>query len=105
MNLKEQIQQYKEISTKIQELEEQKKLLCLSIMQVMTEKSLKIGNYLVRRFSRLSITTSLDIARSFNAIKIEETVDKETIKTLYTKGVPISGVKEVNYIQISVINT
>lgn len=62
MNLEEQIQKYKEITIKIQELEEQKKLLNLSITQVMTEKSFEIGNYLVKRFPRLSITTTLDFA-------------------------------------------
>lgn len=102
MKLEEQIQLHKEISKKIEELEEQKKNLSLSIMQSMSGKSLQLGRYLVRRFSRLSISTTLDQARTVNAIKTEEVVDKEKIKALYKSGQPFPGVKEIEYIQISV---
>lgn len=101
MNLQDQIQQHKELSIRIEELEEQKKLLGLMIMQSMTGKLLQLGPYIVKRCSRLSITTPLEIARPLNAIKMEEIVDKDAIKALYNSGIPISGVKQVNYIQVS----
>ena len=102
MNLQDQIQQHKELSIRIEELEEQKKLLGQMIMQSMTGKLLQLGPYIVKRCSRLSITTPLEVARPLNAIKMEEVVDKDTIKALYNSGMPISGVKEVVYIQVSI---
>jgi hypothetical protein len=104
MNLEEQIRQHKEISLKIEQLEEQKRSLGQSIMQAMQGKSLQLGPYLVRRFCRLSISTTIDQARSFNAVKLEEIVDKEKIKTLYRNGSAFPGVKEIEYIQISICN-
>lgn len=101
MNLEEQIQLHKEISLKIEELEEQKKSLSQSIMQAMQGKSMQFGHYLVKRFCRLSITTTVDQARILSAIKTEEVVDKEKIKMLYAAEKSIPGVKEVEYIQIT----
>lgn len=102
MHLEEQIRLHKEISQKIEQLEEQKRNLSQSIMQAMQGKSLQMGCYLVRRFSRLSISTTVDQARPFNAIKLEEVVDKEKIKTLHKQGTPFPGVKEVEYIQVTI---
>lgn len=104
MTLEEQIHLHKEISKKIEELETQKKALSQSIMQAMPGKSLQIGSYLVKRYSRLSIATPLDQARQHNAIKLEEVIDKDKIKALYKSGQPIPGVKECEYIVVSVHN-
>jgi hypothetical protein len=104
MNLEEQIQLHKQLSLKIEELEEQKKALGQSILLAMTDKTLQIGNYLVKRFSRLSISTPLEVAIGLKATKMEETVDKEAIKLLYKAGSPIEGVKEISYIQTSIKN-
>jgi hypothetical protein len=101
MNLEEQIHKHKEISKKIEELEELKRALGQSIMHAMQGKSLQLGCYLVKRYSRLSISTTPDEARDFNAIKLEEVVDKDKIKALYKSGRPIPGVKEIEYIVIS----
>ncbi len=101
MNLEDQIRQHKEISLKIEELEAQKKALGQSIMQAMNSKALQLGPYLVRRFSRLSFTLTVDQARPFKAIKLEEVVDKDKLKELYRQGTSIPGAKEVEYIQIS----
>ena len=102
MSLEDQIRLHKEISIKIEELEEQKKALGQAIMQAMTGKSLQIGGYLVKRYSRLCISTTPDQARLFHAVKFEEVVDKDKIKTLYKSGTSLPGVKEIDYIQISV---
>jgi len=101
MNLEEKIRQHKEISRKIEELEELKRALGQSIMQAMQGKSLQLGCYVVKRHSRLSISTTRDEARGFNAIKLEEVVDKDKIKALYKSGNSIPGVKEIEYIVIS----
>lgn len=45
MNLEEQIRLHKEISQKIEELEEQKKALGQTIMQAMSSKSLQVDRY------------------------------------------------------------
>lgn len=100
MNLEEQVQLHKEISLKIEQLEEQKKTLGQSILQAMQGKSMKFGSYVVKRIQRLSISTTIEQARTLNAIKTEEVVDKEKIKVLYNSEKSIPGVKEIEYIQI-----
>jgi hypothetical protein len=102
MELEEQIRLHKEISIKIAELEEQKKALGQAIMEAMgSGKILQLGSFLVKRFSRLSVSATLDQARFFHAVKVEEVVDKDRLKELYKKGTPVPGVKMVEYIQVS----
>jgi hypothetical protein len=101
MNLEEQIKAHKELSRKIEELEQQKKALGISIMRQMQDKSLRVSNYLVRRFMRLSFKVSLEQARTLNATKMEESVDKDKLKNLYQQNPSIQGISEVHYIQIS----
>lgn len=103
MNLEEQVKRYKEISRKIEELEQQKKALGAAIMQQVQGKSLRVADYLVKRYMRLSFKLSLEEARALNATKIEEVVDKDKLKTLYHPNYPIQGISEVHYIQISSI--
>jgi hypothetical protein len=101
MDLEEKVRLYKEISQQITELEEQKKSLSQAILQEMQGKSLQIGSYQVKRTSRLSISTTLDQARAYNATKLEEIVDKEKIKQFYTNGDSIPGVKTIEYILVT----
>ena len=101
MNLEEQVKLYKDLCYKIEELEEQKKLLSLSIRQAMQGKALKLAGFQIRRCSRLSIQLTLEEARSLNAIKLEEVVDKDKIKALYKEGQAIKGVSEIEYIQVT----
>lgn len=101
MNLEEQIKLHKEISKQIEELEEKKKNLGMQILQQMKEKTLKIPGFLVRHCRRLSFNLSVEEARVYGAVKMEETVDKVKLKALYHEGHSINGIQEVNYIQIS----
>lgn len=101
MNIEDQIKLHKEISRKIEELEEQKKALGLEIMQKMSGKIFRIPGFVVRCYNRLCIKLSLEKARSLNAIKLEETVDKDKIKVLHYSGHAIEGVREIQYIQVS----
>ena len=101
MTLEEQIRAYAEIGKQINELDQQKKALGNAIMQQMEGKTVRVADYLVRRYSRLSIKLSIEEARVFDAVKIEETVDKEKIKALYQLGHPVQGVSETEYISVS----
>jgi hypothetical protein len=98
--LENQIRLHKEISKKIDELETQKRQLGIAIMQQMQSKTLQIPGFFVRHCSRFSIKTSLEEARSFNAVRLEEAIDKDKIKALYNCGHQINGVTEIHYIQI-----
>jgi hypothetical protein len=102
MNLEEQVRKHKELSLKIEELEEQKKALGKLIMEAMPDKYFHMEDYMVRKLSRFSITTSVEAARSLNATKMEEVVDKDKIKVLFKEGKEIPNVKEYQYIQILV---
>ncbi len=101
MDLEQQLKTYREIGKQIQELEQQKKMLGISIMQQMQDKTMRVADYLVRRYSRISINLSIEEARVLDATKIEEIIDKDKIKVLYQQGKPMNGVSETQYIQIS----
>ena len=101
MDLEAKIKLHKELSKKIEEMEEQKRSLSITIMQQMESKTLRVPGFLVRCCSRINIKLSIEEARSLNAVKVEEIVDKDKIKSLYNDGQPIKGVSEVHYIQIS----
>lgn len=101
MSLEDQIRQHKEISLKIEELEAQKKALGQEILRAMEGKSLQVKGYLVKRFSRVSISSTIDQARLFHATKMEEVVDKERLKALFKSGTPVPGIKVIEYIQIT----
>lgn len=101
MLLEEQVKQHKEISLKIEELELQKKVLGESILQAMREKSMQLGSYVVKRCSRITISSTVEQARAFQAIKMEEVVDKDKLKELYKSGIQVPGVKTIEYIQVS----
>lgn len=100
MNLEEKVKLHRSLTLKIEELEEQRKLLGMSIKEAMYVKTMHFGDLTVRRCSRVSIATTLEEARHLNAIKLEEAVDKDKIKILYHQGLSIAGVKEIEYIQI-----
>jgi len=103
MNFEEQVKKHKEISRQIEELEETKKALSLSIMAQMQSKSVRTEDFLIKCCQRLSIKLTLEEARTLNATKMEEAVDKDKIKSLYEQGQSIQGVSEIHYIQISAL--
>lgn len=49
----------------------------------MQGKALKLAGFHVRCCTRLSIKLTLEEARTLNAVKLEDTIDKEKIKVLY----------------------
>lgn len=103
MNLEELVKAHREVGNKIEELESQKKALSMEIMNQLQGKSMQVSGYMVRRCMRLSIKLSLEEARALNAIKMEETVDREKIKLLYQNGQSVPDVSEIHYIHISAL--
>lgn len=101
MSLEEQIQAYKELSLYITALESQKKELSNVILEQMSEKTLSIAGYIVRRYDRLSIKTSLEEARQLDATKMEEVLDRDKLKKLHQSGQVIPGVAPAPFIQVS----
>ena|SRR5271157_395789 len=101
MNLEEQIRAFHEIGKQIDALERQKKALGAAIMLQMQGKTMQVADYLVRRYSRLAIKTSLEEARAIDAIKLEESVDKDKIKALVLLGKSVQGVTQIEYVRIS----
>lgn len=101
MNLEEQVKQHKELSRQIADLEAKRKILGVDILQQMTSKVLDISNFIVRHHNRLSISVSMEEARKYEAVKMEEVIDKAKLKALYNEGQPIVGITEINFVQIT----
>lgn len=101
MELEEQVKAYKAIVHKIDELEAEKKALAGLILQQLDGTiSQKIAGFTVRRCQRFMIKLSIEEARVFGAVKMEECVDKGKIKELYQKGEPVTGVSIMEYLQV-----
>jgi len=103
MTLEEKIKAYKELRRKIEELEEKKKVLVAEILDLIPKESkiLHVAEYLVKRITRLSIRISLENAKLFGAVKMEEIIDKEKIKKLFALGHSLPDVSEIEFIQVS----
>jgi hypothetical protein len=102
MDLEKKIAAYKDLGKRIEELERQKKVLVAEILQFipMETKSIHIAGNCVKRVRRLSIRTSIENAKLFHAVKMQEVVDKEKIKRLYEQGQQIPDVTEFEFIQV-----
>ncbi|MBS0605557.1 MAG: hypothetical protein AB7H48_09030 [Parachlamydiales bacterium] len=100
--LLEKVQAYKEVQRKIEELEEQKKLLVSEILDLMPkdEPSVQLDAYRVKRTTRLSIGISVQDAEAFGAVKMEKIVDRKIIKELFQQGQTLPDVSEITYIQV-----
>lgn len=98
----EKVQAYKEIQRKMEELEEQKKLLAAEILELMPKETstVQLNDYRVKRTTRLSIRISLEKAESFGAVKMEKVVDRKVIKELFQQGQDLPDVSEITYIQV-----
>jgi hypothetical protein len=103
MELEEKIARYKDLGQQIAELEMQKKTLVAEILQSIPKesKSIQVAGSNVKRVRRLSIRTSIEAAKLFEAVKMQEVVDKAKIKRLYEQGQAIPDVTEIDYIQVS----
>jgi hypothetical protein len=102
LQLAEKIAAYKKLIQQIEVLEEAKKQIAKEIIAEMPDKRFETPEYKVTRYQRLSILTTLEQARFFNATKMEEQIDKEKIKQLFHSGTPIEGVEEHSYLMVSI---
>ena len=101
MSFEEQIQTYNELVRQIAEMELQRKELGVAILQQMSEKTLSIGGYTVRRCERLSFQIPLEQAREWGATKMEEVLDRDKLKELHQAGEQIPGISLSSFIQVS----
>lgn len=92
MTLEEDVESYKALAAHIAELEKQKKELSGKILGQMTQKTMQISGYSIKKYERLTMKLSIDQARALGATKMEEVLDRPKIKELYLSGKEISGV-------------
>ena len=102
MTLEEKVSAYKELRSKIEELESQKKIIAAEILQLIPQetKAVQVSGSTVRRISRLSIKISIENAKILDAVKMLEVVDREKIKKLFERGDDIPDVEEIHSIQV-----
>ena len=105
MTLEDKIRRYKEIGQTIENLEAQKKSLVQEILALLPPDapSLDVAEYRVRRAGKFIIKTSLETARTFDCVRLEETVDKTKIKRLIEQGQYIPDVTQIHFIQVTAI--
>ena len=101
MSLENEIREYHSLSLQIKELESKKKELGNLILQQMIEKKIAVSEFIVRRYDRISIRTTLSVARTWQATKTEEIVDKKKILDLVSQGKNIPGVAGYSYVTVS----
>lgn len=107
MSLEEKIVRYREIQEKIKLLEEEKKKVYQEILDSFPDCQKEIFSQTcrVRKFVRMTIKTTLEEARIFQATKTEEIVDKDKIKALIKTGMSIPNVDQVAYFLIQDLKT
>lgn len=99
-SLLEQVRRHKELTLKVNELEKERKALGVTILEQMRGKVMQIDEYSVKRYTRLNYKVTLDDARTLGATKMEETLDKEKLKALFSQNHDIPGMSEFEYIVI-----
>lgn len=101
--IEEKVAAYKEVVTQIKELEEKKQSLAAEILESFPvgEKCVRLKDCQVKRYMRLSISTPLSIAKTLGVVKLQEVLDRQKIKELYSTGQEIPNVVETHYISLS----
>jgi hypothetical protein len=92
--ISEKVTQYGDLLHQKELLGKKKKELADAILTLMPNEVLETTDFKVTRKQNLSIHTTLEEARKFNATKMVEQVDKEKIKQLYLSGIPVEGVEK-----------
>jgi hypothetical protein len=105
MDLAKKIETYKALIRQIDLLEEEKKRIAQEILALMPDPKFETPQYKAVRYQRLSIKTTLEHARLFDATKMVEELDKEKIKEIFLSGVPIEGVEEQTFLRVSEKNS
>lgn len=98
-SLEEKVLAYKELRAKISALEEERQKVYQEILAAFPENELIIEaeNFRIKKHTRLTIRTTVEEARAFNATKVDEIVDKDKIKKLVFSGTFVPNVTEASY--------
>ena len=91
LEMKEKVQAYKEVQRKIEELEEQKKILAAEILELMPKDSptVQLDEYRVKRTTRLSIRISLWKMQSrLELLKWKKSLTGRPLKSCSSKAIP-----------------
>lgn len=96
---------YKEISEQIRQLERQKAEMSRALLNSFpTElKKYSTPQFRVFRQKRLNIKTTLEEARLYNAVKLQEVVDKDRLRSLCLLGEEIPGISYSEYVLVNPI--
>lgn len=102
MSIEQQVKEYKTLSAQIAELDARRKALGKEILQQMPAyaKCHYVDEWVVRRYSRVTIKTTLEEAKGLGLSKVEEVVDKDKIKELFERGQMIPNVSKTEYITV-----
>ena len=101
--LENKLQQHRTITEQIKMLEQQKKALSQEILASWPTATKKVStaHYSVSRQKNFSIKTSLDDARLFDAVKIEEVIDRARLREIYKSGTPVPGISATEYVLVT----
>lgn len=99
MSIEEKVLAYQDLRAKIKALEEEKQKIYQEILDAFPTNELLIESehFRLKKHTRLSIKTTVEQARAFDATKTEEIVDKDKIKQLIYSGTFVPNVKESSY--------
>jgi len=101
MDFEELCKAYLEITRKIDELTEQKDELKHRILAAMPTKTATTAQYKVTKVRQILVKTNLECARNLGYTVMREQVDKETIRKLYSEGVSIPDIEQIEYVKIT----
>ncbi|MFQ5730057.1 MAG: hypothetical protein ACE5GN_06825 [Waddliaceae bacterium] len=101
-SLEARLRAYKELSSKIRELEQPRKQIGQELLHNFPVglKKYSTPHFRVFRQERINVKTTLEDAHRYRAVKVEETVDKERLKALHNSGQPIPGVTRTEFVQV-----
>ena len=103
MNFDEKVKYCKQLTQEIADLEVRRKTLLQEILQEMPKDKNAVvsGTYKVMRYRRFVIKTTIEEARAYDAVSLEEVVNKDRLKKLHIMGHLIPNVSQYEYIAIS----
>ncbi len=93
---------HKELSNQIRELEDQKKEIAKHLLTAFPPgiKKYTTPGFNVFRQERVNFKTTIEEARLFHAVKVEEIVDKIKLTSLHASGTKIPGVTHTEYVLV-----
>ena len=102
MEFDEKVKVCKELSLEIARLDEKRRALSKEIFAEMPKElnAVDSGDYRIRKCKRIVIKTTIDEAREFDAVSVQEVVNKDRLKRLHTMGHLVPNITQYDYIAI-----